>query len=155
MEERTYTFVKNIKGSLAINLESYDMAAPVKKFVIPFNVSKIVVPYRYALGLFVSPDALTQYKLGCFTVDDKDSLIKDAIEKGLCAGEDYPEINSMVEIEKAVKGNKVAKIREIITNGTRVEKDNLIALAKEHVGTLTTVCKNLIEQNCGVELEIE
>lgn len=153
--ERTYSFVKNVRGGLAITLDAYDMQMPTKRFVIPHTVTKVVIPYKYALGLFISRGALDQYKLGYFTIDDVEELIKDALEKGLCAAEDYPEISSLVNITNMIKENDTKKIRKLLDNGTKVEIDNLLDAARDNLGTLNTVNKNLIETKCGCELEIE
>ena len=153
--ERTFNFVRNVKGSISMTLESFDFSAPAKKFVIPYNINKIVIPYKFALGLFVSGPAYDFYKSGAFIIEDAETLIKDAVEKGLCAMEEFPEILSLVNIEKIVKSNSYTKINGILKGGNKVEIDNLLTVAKENIATLNTNCKNLIEQHCGVELEIE
>lgn len=152
--EKTYSFVKNVSGSLAMNLYTFDMSIS-RKFVIPYNVSKIVVPHNFALGLFVSPDALDMFKQGFFTVENFDNLAKEAIEKGLCASEDYPTIASLIQIEQMVLTNNTVKIKKLLSNKNSVEINNLINFAREHYGKLNQTNKNLIEQECGVELEVE
>ena len=152
--EKTYSFVKNVRGSLAINLYTFDMSI-TRQFSIPYNVSKIVVPHSFALGLFVSPEALNMLKNGFFTVENFDSLVKEAIEKGLCASEDYPQIASLIQIEQMVLSNNTVKIRKLIANKNAVEISNLVSIAKEHYGKLNQTNKNLIETECGVELEVE
>ena len=152
--EKTYSFVKNVSGSLAINLYTYDMMVN-RKFTIPYNVSKIVIPHNFALGLFVSPEALSLFKAGFFTVDNYNELVKEAIEKGLCAAEDHPEIASLIQIEQMVVTNNTVKIRKLLANKNSVEINNLISFARENYGKLNQTNKNLIEQECGVELEVE
>lgn len=152
---RTFNFVRNRKGTLSMNLESYDFSTPAKKFIIPYNIEKIVVPYKYALGLFVSGFAYEYFKRGNFIIEDFNELVKDAIQKGLCAKEEYPEVLSLVNIENMVKESSYTKIKALIAGGNKTEIDNLIAIARENVSTLNTNCKNYIEQQCGVELEIE
>ena len=153
--ERTFNFVRNRKGTLSFTLESYDFSAPAKRFVIPYNIKKIVIPYKFALGLFVSGPTYNFYRNGNFTIEDAEVLIKDAIEKGLCSAEEYPDVVSLDRIEKIVKENSYTKIKGVLKGGNKVEIDNLLLAAKENLDTLNVNCKNLIEQHCGVELEIE
>lgn len=153
--ERTFNFVRNIQGSISMTLETFDFSAPAKKFVIPHNINKIVVPYKFALGLFVSGPAYDFYKSGAFIIEDAEILIRDGIEKGLCSAEEHPEITSLINIEKIVKSNSYTKINGILKGGNKTEIDNLLMVAKENLATLNVNCKNLIEQHCGVELEIE
>lgn len=152
--EKTYSFVKNVRGSLAIDLYTFDMSIK-RQFSIPYNISKVVVPYNFALGLFVSPEALNMLSMGFFTVEDFDTLVKEAIEKGLCASEDYPQIASLIQVEQMILTNNTVKIKKLLANKNAVEIGNLINFAREHYGKLNQTNKNLIEQECGVELEVE
>ena len=152
--EKTYSFVKNVRGSLSFPLYNYDMTVK-RGFTIAHNVNKIVVPHQFALGLFVTPSALQQLKMGYFTIENFNDLVKEAIEKGLCAEEDYPDIASLVEIKQMVTTNNTYKIKKLLSKHNSVEISNLISFAKEHYGKLNQTNKNLIEQECGVELEVE
>lgn len=153
--ERTFNFVRNTKGTLSFVLESFDYSAPAKKFVIPHNVTKIVVPYKFALGLFVSSQAYKFYKDGKIIIEDVKELVEDAVNKGLCALEEHPEVESLINIEKIVKSNSYTKIKSLLTSGSKADINNILVIAKENLDTLNVNCKNLIEQHCGVELEIE
>ena len=155
MEQRTYTFVKNVRGSLVIELDAYDASIPTKTFRIPFNVDKIVVPYVYALGLFMSQSALHQFEMGFFKVEDLNNLAEDAISKGLCTPEEFPEITSKMEVEKAILNNDMKKVSDILKRNNKVEIDNLVCFAKTHCDKLYTNVKNIIEQRCGVTLQVD
>lgn len=152
--EKTYSFVKNVRGSLSFPLYNYDMTVK-RGFTIAHNITKIVVPHQFALGLFVTPSALQQFKNGYFTIENFKDLVKDAMEKGLCAEEEYPDIASLIEIEQMVTTNNTVKIRKLLSKKNPIEISNLISFAKEHYGKLNQTNKNLIEQECGVELEVE
>ena len=151
----TYTFVKNIAGTLIIDLETYDMMGARKSFRIPHNVKEIVVPHSYALGLFVSYDALNQYKMGYFTIKNEKELIREAIDLGLYAQDDRPDIVPLSEIEKAIKTNNAKFIKDILDRGDKVEVDNLCLYAKENIDSLTGSIVDMIENALGVELRIE
>lgn len=151
----TYTFVKNCAGTLVIDLDTYDMMGARKSFRIPHNVKEIVIPHNYALGLFVSYDALNMYKMGYFTIKNEKELIREAIDLGVYAQEERPDIIPLSDIEKAVKTNDVKTIEKILEKKDKVELDNLIIYAKENLSILTTKVIDLIESACGVELKIE
>lgn len=151
----TYTFVKNVAGTLIIDLETYDMMGARKSFRIPHNVKEIVIPHSYALGLFVSYDALNQYKMGYFTIKGEKELIREAIDLGLYAQEDRPDIVPLSEIEKAVKTNNAKVIEGILAKQDKVEIDNLCMYARENIGSLTGNIVDMIEDALGVELRIE
>lgn len=155
MAQTTYTFVKNVKGKLVISLDTFDMQAPTRNFVISHTLEKIVVPYNYALGLFVSPSALSQYRNGYFKIENVKELIRDGIERGLAAREEFPDVIPMSDIESFVKANNVKKIKSILDKKDPVEVQNLLVYARENVGNLTVDVRNQIENACGVELELE
>ena len=76
MTPRTFTFVKNVKGWLYIELDTYDMMGARKTFVFGPTVDKLVIPYPYALGLFVSQGAMDMYEQGIFTIENVNELYK-------------------------------------------------------------------------------
>lgn len=157
MTPKTFVFKKNIKGYLFIDLETYDMMGAPKTFIFGPTVDRLVIPYPYALGLFVSQSAMDQYKLGCFTIEREDELFKAAIEQGFVAAEDKPDIALLVDVENIIKNNKVSKMRDLIkkaeTDATLV--DNILSCAREHFDTLSNEMVELIQTAAGVDLRIE
>lgn len=157
MTPKTFVFKKNIKGTLFIDLETYDMMGVPKTFVFGPSIDQLVIPYPYALGLFVSQSAMNQYKLGCFTIEREDELFKAAVEQGFVAAEEKPEIARLVEVENIIKNNKVSKLRELVK---RAENDvllvnNILSCAREHFDTLSNEMVDIIQQAAGVDLRIE
>lgn len=157
MTPRTFTFIKNIKGSLVVELETYDMMGVKKNFVFGPTVDRIIVPYPYALGLFVSAGAMDQYRLGLFTIENEGDLYKAGVEMGFVAREERPDITKLVDIEAAIKGNKVRTLKELIKKGESdvVVANSIISCARANFDTLNNEMVDLIQDATGVDLRIE
>ena len=155
MEQKTYTFVKNIRGSITFPLESYNMQLPTKMFTIPANVKSIVVPFPYALGLFISTDALGQMELGYFTVNDFESLKAAAIEIGFYPNDSQEEVIKVDDIESKILAGDVEYIKKVINTKNKVYLDNIIAIAQDKYDQLSNGMVRLIEDTCGAELGID
>lgn len=151
---RAYTFVKNIGGSLRITLDSYDMQLAQKDFFIPSNVEKIVVPYKYALGLFISDGAKQQFEQGYFTIEDYEELRNEAIKLGLAAGEPRKTI-SPKKIAEAVQNRDMDFINKILRSNNAVDIANLIIIVRENFGQVSNDIIQRVEDACGVELKVD
>lgn len=150
-----YTFVKNVKGGLSFTLESWNMQLAPRTFTIKHNIEQIVVPRDYALGLFASSSALDMYKSGYFTINNFSDLKKQAKELGLYADEGIADVLTVKDIEKIIKTNNDKALDKLIANGTKVEMDNLVIVARENFSELTSNVISKIEKACGAELRIE
>jgi hypothetical protein len=155
MTPRTFTFVKNVKGWLYIDLETYDMMGAPKTFVFGPTVDKVVIPYPYALGLFVSQDAMNMYKRGFFTIESVNDLYKAAVEQGFVARDEKPEITLLVDIENAIKNNKVRALKEILKDANAIVINNVLFCARENFDGLNNEMVELIQDATGVDLRIE
>lgn len=152
---RNYTFVKNIKGGLTVTLDSWNMQLPTRDFRFIGSVEQLAIPEEYALGLFVSNDALAMLERGYFTVSNFNELQRKAKEIGLFADIIDSDIYTAKEIEKIIVKQDAKKIAEIIQRNIRVEIDNLITIAREHFDELPSNIVTQIEDACGAELRIE
>lgn len=153
--KQAYTFVKNIRGSLHFTLDSYNMQLPTKDFFIPYNADRIIVPFAYALGLFISDGALTSFNQGCFTIEDYESLKAAAEEVGFLPSEKPTIKFTIKEIEKILLDGKIEKVKEVINSKDFVSVNNLLVLAHEHLKELPSGIIRVINESCGVELEID
>lgn len=151
---RAYTFVKNIGGSLRITLDSYDMQLAQKDFVIPSGVEQIVVPYKYALGLFISDSAKQQFDQGYFTIEDYEDLRNEAIALGLAAGEVRKTL-APKEIAEAVQKRDMKFIDKVLSSNNAVDLANLIVIVRENFGKVSNDITQRVEEACGVELKID
>lgn len=152
---KNFTFIKNVKGGLSIKLSSYDMMLPERVFTIPYNADRIAIPEQYALGLFVSSDALNAYKNGFFTVDNMEELEKAASVVGFFAEKIENNVLSKEDIEKALLNGDSKTLDEIFSRCNYVEMNNVITIAREKFDNLSKSTIDKIEKACGVELEIE
>ena len=59
------------------------------------------------------------------------------------------------DIEKIIKTNNDKALDKLIANGTKVEMDNLVIVARENFSELTSNVISKIEKACGAELRIE
>lgn len=157
MTPRTFTFVKNVKGSLYIDLETFDMMGVRKTFVFGPTIDKLVIPYPYALGLFVSPSALAMYRSGIFTIENENELYKAGVEQGFVAREEKPEVTKLIDIENAIKGNKIRALKDLIVKGKEdpVVVNNVLSCAREYFDGLSNEMVELIQDATGVDLRIE
>lgn len=151
---KSYTFVKNIAGQLRIRLESYNMQNARQDFVIPAGVEKVIVPYQYALGLFVTPEATKQYQLGYFIVEDIDSLIEEASSLGLVAKKEEG-VLTIKAVAELLQKNDSDKIEALIKRKNPVELANLFTLVRENYDKIPSGVLSKIETLCGVELKID
>lgn len=152
---KNYTFVKNVKGGLSIALDSWNMQLPRRVFTLRHNIEQIAIPEDYALGLFVSSEALDMYKNGYFTITDFKSLKEKAKDIGLFVEQEPNYVVSVKDIDKMIKGNDEKAIDKLIGRGNAVELNNLFIAARENYETLTSNVISKIEKACGAELRIE
>ena len=157
MTPRTFTFVKNVKGWLYIELETYDMMGPSKMFTFGPTVDKIVIPYQYALGLFISQGALSMFRHGIFTIENINELYKAGVEHGFVAREERPEVTLMVDIENAIKNNKVKAFKDLLkrNEGNSIFATTALICARENFDGLNNEMVELIQDATGVDLRIE
>lgn len=152
---KNFTFIKNIKGGLTINLSSYDMMLPNRNFTIPYNIEKVSIPEQYALGLFVSESALQQFKDGYFTIEHFEELEQMAQTIGLFSEIEQAKILSKDEIATCLAEKDVEKVDEIIARCNYIEMTNLVVCAREIIDSLPKNIIDKIGNACGVDLEIE
>lgn len=152
---KNFTFIKNVKGGLSIKLSSYDMMLPERVFTIPYNVDRIAIPEQYALGLFISEDALNAYKGGSFKVENMEELEKAASMVGFFAEPVEVSTLSKEELQEVITKGDLSKLDEIIDRQNYVEFTNMIVIARENIDSLQKNVIDKIEQACGVELEVE
>ena len=155
MENKAYTFVKNVKGSLTFPLDSYNMSLPTKMFTIPVNADRVIVPFPYAMGLFITDAAMKQYENGYFSILDYESLKQSAEEIGFLPRTAVENKYTPKYIEKTLVDGDVNKVKDILNNGGKAAVDTLLVIAKENYEQLNNSIIRTISDTCGVELGIE
>jgi hypothetical protein len=148
-----YDIVKKCKGGLSLVIPSFDLSAPERTVVIAHNIKKVRVPRAFALGIFSNPTLERMYKSGIFTVEPAKQFEAEVasiffpIEDKVCA---VPEEEILTMLKQ---GNRKG-IRELV-QGNEVNRDNVIILAREHIGDIPLSMIDDLNKILGVELQIE
>ena len=96
------------------------------------------------------------YQKGCFTIENANDLYKAGIEQGFVAREEKPEITLLVDIESAIKGNKVKALKKILDSvDSATTINNILMCAREYFDGLSNEMVDLIQDATGVDLRIE
>ena len=148
-----YDIVKIAKGTLSLVLPSYDMTAPERIVTIPYNGKQVRVPRTFALGIFTNPTLETMYKKGYFKVEPADKFEAEVAEI-FYPIEDKVKIVSEEEIIKMLQqGNRIG-IKKLLEESS-ANRDNVIILAKEHLGEIPMSMITDLDKILGVELQVE
>lgn len=155
MTEKTsfYDIVKHFKGSLYLNMPSYDMTTLPRKVVIPHNIKKVRVPRTNALGIFQDPALERMYKMGYFTVEPAKQFEADVAEMYMPVEDKVEAIAESAILEMLVKGNRVA-VRKALEEGG-ANRDNIIMVATEHIDDIPMSMISDLNKILGVELQVE
>ena len=148
-----YDIVRTCKGGLSLKMPSHDMTAPERIVHIPHNVKKVRVPRTFALGIFTDGALEQMYKKGMFKIEPEKQFEAEVAEIF------YPVENKIQavpedEIVKMLRqGNRVG-IKNLLSENS-ANRDNVIILAREHIGDIPTSMVQDMEKFLGVELQIE
>jgi predicted regulator of amino acid metabolism with ACT domain len=155
MTEKTsfYDIVKHYKGSLYLNMPSYDMTTLPRKVAIPHNVKKVRVPRTNALGIFQNPALERMYKKGYFSVEPAKQFEADVAEMYMPVEDKVEIIAEEAILEMLVKGNRVA-VRKALEEGG-ANRDNIIMVATEHIDDIPMSMISDLNKILGVELQVE
>lgn len=148
-----YDVVKLCKGGLVLDLPAFDSSAINRVISFKHDVEKIRVPRIYALGVFVDPTLEQMYKEGYFRIEPARVFEKEVSEIFFPVENKVAVIETSVILDALKKGNR-QKIKEWLNSGT-VNKDNIITIAREHIGDLTSSMIKDLEKILGIELEVE
>ena len=148
-----YEIVKLCKGGLTLNMPAFDASTQNRVVSIDWNVQKIRVPRQYALGIFVDGTLQKMYENGYFTVEPAAVFQKEVAEI-FYPVENKVNVASDDEIMRALtKGDRVA-VKKIVESGV-VNKDKVIVLARENIGSLSTSMIRDLEKYLSVELIVD
>lgn len=149
-----YVMVKNYSGGLSVQLESFDYTMPLRQFNFRFNVEKIYIPSKYALGVFVTPDALTMMERGYFTFENLQELIEEAEALGYYVPEAIknPKVTNK-EIRALLREGDIEKMKKEFLNITDKVKRDVVDIAKAIYSNLNMEVVNWIENTFEVSLK--
>lgn len=148
-----YDIIKKTKGSLTLNLPSYDMTSQPRRVHIPYNSKKVRVPRVFALGVFVDPTLEKAYKAGKFVIEPTKQFEAEVSEI-FYPIENKVEMISDEEIVKMLKqGNRVGIKKAIEENPAC--RDNILILTRTNIGEIPSSMIKDLSLMFGTELEIE
>lgn len=154
-----FIFKKNVSGGLIFSLESYDFSLQRRTFDMPNGVNQLAIPEQYALGLFITDEAMNMYKMGYFTIENFDALKESAEKVGLFGELKNAPIYDGAQIKSIVEKNDMGKINLILSRKNPIELANIITVVRDNLNredsTVSTALVRKIEDTCGVELTIE
>lgn len=148
-----FMLVNNYKGSLLVEIDSYDFSRPTRSFKLRHNVPKLAIPTNYALGIFITPGALRLMERGYYVIENVETLIKMAEDKGFYVPDSIKNRKYTLEDFKnlLIKGD-IKEMEKQLTQATRKTARDVIALAREVYSKLSVQMVQLIEQRYKVVL---
>lgn len=148
-----YDIIKKTKGSLTLNLPSYDMTSQPRRVHIAHNAKKVRIPRVFALGVFVDPTLEKAYKAGKFVIEPVKQFEAEVSEI-FYPVENKVELISDEDIIKMLKqGNRVGIKKAIEENPAN--RDNIIILARDNIGDISHSMIKDLNAMFGTEMEIE
>ena len=148
-----YDIVKNCKGSLALNLPAYDMTSQPRVVEIPYNVKKVRVPRTFALGIFTDGTLEAMYKNGKFKVEPEKQFESEVAEIFYPVEEKVKIVEEEAIVDMLKKGNRVG-IKKLLESDS-ANRDNVIILAREHIGEIPVSMVDDLNTILQVELQID
>ena len=149
-----FKMVKIFPGAMGVTLEAYDFSTPPRPFNFPYDMEYKVIPLKWAVGVFVSDNALRQMELGQFTFENLDTLIEMAEELGQYVPDSIkePKITTK-DIKQAVKSNDVQKVEALYSRLNPTTRQTLLAVGRKFYNGLKVEVINSIEKFLGVSLQ--
>ena len=148
-----YDIVKLCKGGLTLDMPAFDASTNNRVVRIDWNVNKVRVPRQFALGIFTDGTLTRLYEQGYFRVEPAAQFEKEAeaiyypVEEKIEVADDQSILNALN------KGDRV-KVKTLISSG-EVNRQKVICLARENIGSLSTSMIRDLEKILGVELTVE
>ena len=150
-----FAMIKNFDGNLAVELQPEDYVGLPRVFRIKFNQEKQMIPVKWAIGVFISPEALRQMELGYFTFENLEELIKMAEEMGHYVPDSIKEPKiSVKDIKKALRAGDRKGIERILLNATTKVRNDVITAARGMYGKLNQETVSFLENKLRVSLTV-
>lgn len=148
-----YDIIKKCKGGLSLIMPSYDMTTPTRTVIIPHNIKKVRVPRTFALGIFTDPTLEKMYKEGKFIIEPSKTFEAEVAEIFFPIENKVEAVEEETILTMLKNGNRKG-IRELI-QGSDVNRDNVVIIAREHVQDLSLSMIEDLNKILGTELQVE
>ena len=148
-----YDIVKHCKGGLTLELPAFDASSNNRIVRIDWNVPKVRVPRQFALGIFNNGTLTRMYEQGYFSVEPAAQFNKEVEAIYYPVEERVDIVDDAAILQALTKGDRV-KIKNIISSGD-VNRQKVVFLARENIGSLSTSMVRDLEKILAVELIVE
>lgn len=151
---KQFVMVKNAVGGLTVKTEAFDFSVPARNVVFKFDQDRNYLMTNYALGVFVTPQALKQMELGYFTFENLDTLIKMADEAGIYVPDSIkdPKV-TLKDIAKALRSGDQAELDKLTKNLNRKTRNDIIVTAQKMYDNLQQGVISYLEKKLAVSLK--
>ena len=151
---KQFVMVKNCEGGLVVPVEAHDFSTPRRRIVFKFNQDRHYVPVKWAIGVFVTPEASKQMEKGYFTFENLEVLIEMAEEMGYYVPDSIKEPKvTLKEMQKALKEGNIKELEKITNILTPKIKRDLIKVSQKMYDTLNVNVINFLEKKLQTSLK--
>lgn len=148
-----FVMVKNYEGALAVMLDPHDFSTPARRVNFNFDVERQHVPAKYAVGTFVTDNAMKQMEKGYFTYENLDVLIKMAEDMGYYVPDSIKEPKiSLKDLRQVILKGDAKELSKLMMNASRKNIDDLLSVAKRYYASLSTGMVQYIEKTYKASL---
>jgi hypothetical protein len=149
-----FKMIKNYVGGLAVIINPYDFSIPARRIDFKFDQELQYLPAKFAIGVFVSDDALRQMEKGYFTFENLEILIKMAEDLGYYVPDSIKEPKiTLKELKNLLKKGDVKEMEKTLLNASSKIIGDFITLAKKMYSELNVSVVQYIEKKYQVSLE--
>lgn len=151
---KQFAMIKNTLGGLAVPIEPHDFSAPRRTISFKHDQEKNYLPTSWALGIFVTPQALRQMELGYFTFENLDILIEMAEEKGYYVPDSIREPKITIkEIANILRRGDEKELRNLTLNMSSKVRGDILTTARKMYSRLNVSTVRILEERLKVSLE--
>jgi len=146
--------IKNTEGGLTVVLEAYDFSVPARPIHFKHDQEKNYIPEKWAIGTFITPNAVRQMELGYFTFENLDVLIQKAEELGYYVPDSIKEPKvTLKEMKTALRSGDVKIVEKLVNGITGKNKTDLISLSRTMYSNLNQSVIEYLEKKLRVQLK--
>lgn len=148
-----FAMIKNVEGALSVNLDSYDGSTPPRRIEFKSTVERRYVTRKYAIGVFVSHEALEQMEKGYFTFAEMPKLVEQAEAEGFYVPEAIktPKV-TLRELSILMTTSNLKGLQSKMQNATKKTQTDIVGLGRSLYKKLNIDIVDLIESTYKVQL---
>ena len=151
---KQFVMIKNCEGGLVVPLEAHDYSTPRRRIVFKFNQERHYIPLKWAVGTFVTDEAMKQMEKGYFTYENLGVLIEMAEEMGYYVPDSIKEPKvTLKEMQKALKNSDIKELERITNVITPKIKRDLTQTAQKMYDSLNMNVITFLEEKLKTSLK--